>query len=553
MNWLIGWPSGWFLNWFGVSEDPSAPPSYGDSAAGTLVLDFEQGFTVVHKWETDVHKFRSGQERRISRNDAAKQSISGTAYLASDNPRAMRAKMARYAALGAKFLVGLPHEAMAFSQAASGSTVYVEAEALALCDWRNIGQRVVCARRLPGSRETQFVEAVIQGGDLSSLVLSVEPGALASPGGLIMPLVPVYLEPQQDFERYRVSVERWNLAARVISFDFAPALARLYLGSVEADTMLDAFIGPLTASAAFDHVTILSRQFGLIGNTRSFSLSSASYASAYNVLEESDGAVVYHYEAGVTTLGEMADTLSASQYVVMSGSWTDSDTIAADDAFAATQLYGGVASGPVGTGAPLTRYNGDGANRLVWDRRIESPATVTDSVHAMTVIVDHGAIPYAIPTASRADWGRAVVLTGKDQREWQWWKRFMFNLKGKQRAFWLPTWRKDLTFVEASIDDNTVTISTEDDSDFTAWWPEQREHIQILNTDGSVKYAKITEAIDNGDGSRTLTLEGCVLTTDAVSMISWLELARFEGDTFTVKVGGKQFFSFSSLARAVQQ
>jgi len=262
--------------------------------------------------------------------------------------------------------------------------------------------------------------------------------------------------------------------------------------------------------------------------------------------------VVVHYEPGVTTMANLAALLVSSSYVILTGAWTGSDTIASGDAFGGTALSGGTTAAPVGTGAWVLAYDG----HPVWDRRLENAGTIADSIQAMTEILDMDGVPFAIGTADFPDWGRAVAIESNLQSEWQWFKLFMSTVLGRQRAFWLATWRDDLTYV--SNPDATIVVSSTDGSDLFAWWPAQRQHIQILQADGTLTHLEIAGATDNGDGTITLDVIdldgegfGYTLSDSAVTMISWLELCRWESDSYDVTFTGASFAA-QLVARVVR-
>lgn len=531
-EWHAGWFGDWHLDWFG-RDASELVDGYGPSGLTTFVLDMEVGFKVRHSWITDIVPRRNGSEQRISRNDAAKQGYAGSSTLFADKVRDVRAKLARFAASGGTFLLGLQHEAMTLRADANGTTVFVHANALALSDWGSKpGQRVVVARKSGG--KTSFVNAVIQSATANSITLDVAPGAIGKVGGYIMPAMAVYLEPKQTFARYPTKAESWKLAARAALTDFAPTLAKLELG-------------PLTGSASLANVVIVSRRFGLIGNTTTLSLLHSGAAPNAGQLTEIDGEVGFLFKAGVTTLGDLATALASSAYVRMTGAWNPVATLQLADQFAPEALSGAADAGAVGTGAAITTYNGDGTARPVWDRELKNEDTAEDSISSGAVIIDHGGAPYGLGTFEEPDWGRSVWLEG-EQPDWQWFKLFTWTVKGRQKSFWLPTWRDDLTFVGKAP--NTITVSSTDGSDFFAWWPEQREHIQIVENSGTITRAKITAAVDNGNGTVTLTI-GTTLATSSVKQVSWLELCRFESDSFDVawKAGS---FEVQTVAHVVQ-
>lgn len=499
------------LGILGVDGTTTVPP-YGPAGVGTFCLDIANGFTLTHRWITDTHKFRSGKERRISRNDAAQQAFRGSALLMGPNPRAIRAQFARYAAQGVAFLLALPHELLSLQANSSGAVVAVDATAITRVDWAKPGQRCVVARR-DSTNEIAFVNAVVQSISGGNITLDIAPGTPGLIGGWIAPCVPVYLEPQQDFARYQTKAEEWQIASRMAIFDFAPSLATLDMA---------------TQHVSLAGNVVQSRVFGPAGNSPFVLDVNAGYA-ATGTLVESGGTTTIQAKTNVTTMGNV-NTLLASSSLARLSSFVSGYVIQAADAFSAS-LSGAALTGDVGTGASLTLYAGDGTSRPVWDRNLDNPGTLGDSAHALTTILDHGGIPYALGKADRADWGRAVAMESQDQIDWQWLKLFLQTVKGCQKTFWLPTWRDDLTFVSKAT--NTVTVSTTDGSDFSAWWPYQRQDIQIVETSGTTTRARITAAVDNGNGTITLTI-GTTLASSSISLISWLELSHFEGDEFSL-------------------
>jgi hypothetical protein len=268
--------------------------------------------------------------------------------------------------------------------------------------------------------------------------------------------------------------------------------------------------------------------FGAVGNTlRLIFVQGGGYPAAGTIVSETTTTTTIGINPAVTTLGNLATLLTSSANFRLGGTYNAATTIAWDLDITAS---GGSITGDVGTGASLTTYSGDGTARPVWDRALSNDSTLGDAAHALTTIIDHGGIPYALGKADRADWGRSVAFESQAMLDRQWLKLFLSTVKGCQKTFWLPTWRDDLTFVSKAA--GTVTVSTTDSSDFTAWWPYQRQDIQIVESSGTVTRARITTAVDNGNGTMTLTI-GTTLATSSVTLISWLELSHFEGDEFS--------------------
>lgn len=519
-DWISRYDSSWLLEWLGpcagntfgytlpirfswssdCGEGINTIAGYGDSGVAALVLDLEVGFTVFHEWLTDVIPCKANNEQRISRNDVARQRIAGKAFLLGNDAREKRALLAEHAASGGAFLMGLPHESLLITDISS-TTLTVPSTAM--CDWANPGQRVIVGDT------TAVVQAV------TATTIEVD---VAVDGVEIMPAVPVYLEPQQNFPRYPLDAESWDIEARFALLDFAPVLASLALG-------------PITDCSGLEDARVISRIFGLGGNALRFALVSDGGAPSSGLLSESDGDVTFTFKPDVTTVAALATALQASSYEMLAGDWDPLEVLAAGDAFALTLLSGGEDSGEVGRGATLTEY----AGRPVWDLEIPADSEVTDGVVSMVAIIDHGGAPYALSRAEQPDFFRALGVSAGSREDWQWFKLFEHTVIGRQKSWWLPTWRNDLTFVSKAV--NTIVIA--DDGDFFTWWPKLRQHIQIEETNGTITYAEITAAVKSG-GNVTLTIDATIASS-SVEMISWLELCRFETDTFEMRFNGDGF------------
>ncbi len=535
MGWMLDWCVGWNLDWLGSSASVTIPGAGSDGVA-TFALELQNGYTVTYRWPTDIIKTRSGKEQRISRNDQALESYSGKAMLFGTAGADMRAIFARFAAAASTFTLALPHEELTLRADAVGAVVPVETTLLS--DWMNPGQRVVVVHN------RQSIEAVIQSTTADTITLDIAIGSDALDGGLdldlggsslgvrgarIMPTMPILLDPEQAFPRYRTAVEMWDLRARAAAFGFARELATLALG-------------PYTALPGLDLATVTERYPGACS---SFAMANDGLDGLGNLDETTDDVVFHFVSAGflITTAEALYAALSASTRLAPTGTWGTGNLTAAD--VFDQPLTGGELQGPIGTGASLTTYAGDGTARPVWHHPLENKSTITDSIQAMTQIIDHDGVPYSISTADMADWGRAIAYQGKGLAAWQWLKLFIATVKGQQEAFWLSTWRNDLPFVSKAA--NTITVR----ADVGAWFPRQRQYVQVVETNGTQTRAKVTAAVDHGDGTWTLTI-GTTLASSSVRMVSWLELVRFTKGDFAVtfNAGG---FELKTVATGVQQ
>lgn len=526
----------WFGPWFDSAQDRSVFSGYGPPGSATFVLNPEAGFRVRYQWVTDIIKRYGGTEQRISVNDAPKQFYSGSAILTGSQPRRTRGIWARYSHIGSTYLLALPHEEISLVASSSNYTVYASATAVGLSDWAKVGQRVVVV-----APDETTMSAVIQSVSGGSIELDVAPGTIGRAGGRLMPAMAMLLDPQQGLSRHPYDAEEWGFRARAAIFDFAPTLASIALG-------------PVTSSVGLDGAVVYSRTFGLQGNQTIFVLDGDPGHPADGQLIDLVGTLftIFRFKPGTTTVANFRDALLLSTYVKLGGTYDPAAILQAGDEMSGT-LSGGSGDGDVGTGATLTTFG----DRPVWDRPIQLDETAGDSLQSMTEIIDHGGKPYSIGSADFSDWGRHIMLERTAQAEWQWFKLFLSTVRGRQKAFWLPSYRDDLTYVGAGVGLGEILVATDDDSDLFAWWPSQRDHLHVEQEDGTITRCRINTAVDNGDGTATLELrdndnDPFTFSGSPVSRMSWLELCRFESDDFDVVWRGATF-SVQTVARVIRQ
>jgi hypothetical protein len=523
MNLVVGIDCGVFA---GVRLlDDAAPgfPGYGPDGVATF-FGVEVGFKVTLTWASDVRTHVNGTEQRASSLDRPKQHFDGQVMLLGDAPRGVRSKLARYAAANVPFLLGLPHESLDLLDDADGATLAVSPTWLAKSDWAEIGQRVlVCKGKLAST-------GIIQHKTSSTITLDTAPGDAGVAGGLVMPAMAIYLEPQQDFARFKVAAETWSLSARAAIFDFALPRAGIDLGQYDA---------------AWTGAFIASRLDGIEGNVVDFQLDPDPGNAAGGTLFEGVGVTtIARMKGGTDTLADLAALInSQSGNFQLVGDYDGGAVIGAGDAFLATAA-GGASAGNFGIGATLVTY----AGLPVWHKPLKNPNTVNDPVHALSEIIDLGGVPYPIGMADYPVYGRALTIESDGPDDWQWLKLFLATVRGAQGVWWLPTYRDDFTWVSSGV--LSLTVRTDDESDIGAWYPKQRDRLMVRQTDGTVTYVRISGTpTDNGDGTMTLTIDA-TLSDEDVEKVSWLEPCRFQGDTFEVTFNGGRSFTMTADAQA---
>lgn len=98
---------------------------------------------------------------------------------------------------------------------------------------------------------------------------------------------------------------------------------------------------------------------------------------------------------------------------------------------------------------------------------------------------------------------------------------------GQSTPLWIPSYENDLQAVSKS--GSTLTIESIGYSQHYNLHSARRDVCFILN-DGSFTCRRITDAVDNGDGTETLTFDDSVPTLTDVDRVSWLKYCRLNGD-----------------------
>ncbi len=513
-----------------VETPPLVEPT-GPQAAATFVLQLENGLKVGLSWATDLFKSYTGKERRASLLDDPRQQYAGRALLLGDHVRQVRSQLARYAALGRPFLLGLPFEETILTADAAGAVCAVADAAL---DWAVKGQRVIA---ISGAGS---VEAVIQDASGSSITLddAVSAHPVLVEGARLMPAMATLFEPQQGFTRKRPAdgVEYWNVSGRAALYGFPSAAVP---GELE--------LGPLVATAALAGITLRSKTAG-IDVAVSFEAADPGVSSGVEITgiaaDEDGNLTVAIGAASGATAGEFAAGVASLFWVL--GDYDPDAVIDAADDFALTAFTGNEAAAPgeMGRGAAVTEFEG----RPVWDRGIINSDSIGDSMHSLSELVDLGGIPFGVGATDTPDWGRQVSIADDRRSEWQWLKKFLATVKGRWRTWWLPTMRADL---EGTADATSTTLTIDAAVGDYELWAGRGYEVLRVEQEGGTRFVRITAAVPSGDDI-VLTVTGDTLDAAPVDLISWCELCRFEKDDFEVNFNADGF-AMAAQGRVVVQ
>lgn len=100
-----------------------------------------------------------------------------------------------------------------------------------------------------------------------------------------------------------------------------------------------------------------------------------------------------------------------------------------------------------------------------------------------------------------------AIHRATDPNEMDWWRDFLDDAKGMQKAFLAPSWFSDLVLTENPAPSaNSCTISSMDYA--SLYFPyDTFKRLQFELADGRLVWRKVLSAVDNGDGTQTLNLD----------------------------------------------
>lgn len=105
--------------------------------------------------------------------------------------------------------------------------------------------------------------------------------------------------------------------------------------------------------------------------------------------------------------------------------------------------------------------------------------------------------------------------------------------KGRGRNFWLPSYQRDITLAaNAAAGFSSITIKNIGFTVNHFLYPARR-HLAFIANNGTITHRYVTNSVDNGDGTETLTLDGNVPVTFKVNgaLISFMLLVRLQSDS----------------------
>lgn len=118
-------------------------------------------------------------------------------------------------------------------------------------------------------------------------------------------------------------------------------------------------------------------------------------------------------------------------------------------------------------------------------------------------------------------------------------RKILYGLKGKQKTFWLPTFRDDFTITQnIGAGDLTITFEENDFDRFVTEGPDPWGGIYIETFDGTQYFRTITGTTPPVAGEESISIGtslGTVVTVPEIRMASILTRSRFNQDRLTIQ------------------
>lgn len=118
-------------------------------------------------------------------------------------------------------------------------------------------------------------------------------------------------------------------------------------------------------------------------------------------------------------------------------------------------------------------------------------------------------------------------------------RAFLDARQGRVVPFWAPTYTGELVLAQAALSgQSALRVHATGYRPYLFPLP-ARQHLALLSADGTFLRRKVTLAIDNGDGTDTLSLDAALTVdvTPATTIVCFLTLCRLESDLVPIRWG----------------
>lgn len=170
---------------------------------------------------------------------------------------------------------------------------------------------------------------------------------------------------------------------------------------------------------------------------------------------------------------------------------------------------------------------------------------VADAYHRRLELLDAGTGPLTTDAPGKAPgWTRPVLWHCFSRAEAAELRAFLARRRGRAVPFWLPSYDEDFTLLADALSGaGSLTVASAGYSTLVFPVGSSRRHLALQATPGVPFYRKLSAAVDNGNGTETLTLASS-LDHDllaAKALISFLRYCRLDDDAPPIAWGARDY------------
>ncbi len=148
---------------------------------------------------------------------------------------------------------------------------------------------------------------------------------------------------------------------------------------------------------------------------------------------------------------------------------------------------------------------------------------------------------------------RDFVWTSMSRAEVKVLRDFIDSCAGRWTPFWLMTWQRDLELSTSYVaNDPSIVIQAANYAALVFPTGNYRRHLALRGDSGTFYFRSISAAVDNGNGTETLTLSASIgEAITAPGLLSFLRLARLDTDEPRIAWEGGAFAKCSLPIREI--
>lgn len=128
-------------------------------------------------------------------------------------------------------------------------------------------------------------------------------------------------------------------------------------------------------------------------------------------------------------------------------------------------------------------------------------------------------------------------------------RKWLYGIRGKQKAFWLPSWNNDVTILSDSGGAGTTFTVTIEPIGYPQWYSNGPVGLMVVLNSGGRAYARAVSAATDVNGKEVLTLDIAFTAPFLASEVReahFMDLVRFNADKVTLSYSNFEQLSISA-------